>query len=386
MELFTFSIPIFRKGDIQKKLEKLSRKAAKYGNGDIQFTFGEEKIVKRKTEYGEREYRFVDITVSGDAPKIAGWELLARIELLHGNSENLVHHVPGSDSILQEKFREHDGHCEHCKTDRIRNDVYVLTDGEKQIAVGRTCLRDFLGIDDPKSIVSRAQFFEEIRSYEEEDMLGDFGAYGYYDLREILTISASYIRKYGYVSKAKNMETGDEPTSQCVMNAKNGIPGYEIKSTPEDRKWAEKTIEFFRSADTFKNDYMNNIRVIMKEDILAKKHIALVSSAVVAVQRELTPKVELKESNFVGEVKQRLRGLELLLEKIIFLGHGTFGPSYLHLMKDKNGNVFSWITGNKLEIAEGTWLKLDGSVKQHKLYNDVKQTVLTRAKVKEGVS
>jgi ribosomal protein L31 len=67
------------------------------------------------------------------------------------------------------------------------------------------------------------------------------------------------------------------------------------------------------------------------------------------------------------------------------LGHGPFGPSYLHLLKDSNGNVFSWITTVKLELAEGARVKLDATVKQHKLYNGVKQTVLTRAKQLEEV-
>lgn len=69
-----------------------------------------------------------------------------------------------------------------------------------------------------------------------------------------------------------------------------------------------------------------------------------------------------------------------MLEKIIYLGYSSFGESYLHLMKDSDGNVFSWITGKKLQKAEGELIRVDGTVKQHKLYNGVKQTVLTRAK------
>jgi len=124
----------------------------------------------------------------------------------------------------------------------------------------------------------------------------------------------------------------------------------------------------------------------MKQDLVLERHVALISSAVLAAQRALAPKPIVAESNFVGKEKERLRNLDLLLEKIIFLGHGSFGPSYLHLLKDDTGNQFSWITGNKLEIAEGSHVKLDATVKQHKLYNGVKQTVLTRAKQLEEVN
>ncbi len=385
MELITFSIPTFRKSVIEKRLEKLSKKAAKYGNGDITFTFGEKTIREIKTEYGPRQYEFIDITVTGNAPQIAGWQLLARIEIM-GGDENLVHTVPGSSVQLNEGYRTHDGHCDHCNTSRRRNDVYVLADGQNQIAVGRTCLRDFLGIDDPKAIVNRAQFFEELRNIQEDDMIGNFGSFGCFDLQEVLTVAAGFIRTKGYVSKAKQAETGYETTGEAVIYSIRSVPGYKLETTAEDRNWAAKTIEFFRATETFGNDYMDNIRVLMKQDLVLERHVALISSAVLAAQRALAPKPIVAESNFVGKEKERLRNLDLLLEKIIFLGHGTFGPSYLHLLKDTTGNQFSWITGNKLEIAEGSRVKLDASVKQHKLYNGVKQTVLTRAKQLEEVN
>ncbi len=383
MELATFAIPSFRKADIQKRLEKLARKATKYGNSDIQFTFGKETVREVQTGHGPRLYEFVDITVTGDAPQIAGWHLLARIEIMGGN-ENLVHSVPGSTVQIKPDYRAHDGHCDHCKTARRRNDVYVLTDGTEQIAVGRTCLRDFLGIDDPKSIVNRAQFFEELRSFSEEDF-GGYSNSGYFDLHEFLEISAAYIRRDGYVSKAKQQETGYSTTGESASYTIRGVPGYEIKTTEDDKEWAAKTIDFFRSTGSFGTDYMDNIRVLMKQDLVKTNHVNLIASGVFATQRALAPKAEVAESNFVGEIKQRIRGLDLMLEKIIFLGHGSFGPSYLHLLKDSAGNTFSWITGNKLELDQGTRIKIDATVKEHKLYNGVKQTVLTRAKQLEKV-
>jgi len=384
MELANFSIPTFRKEQIRKRLEKLVKKAAKYGNGDISFSFGGTKIVTIKTEYGYRDYEFIDVTVSGDAPQIEGWQLLARVELT-GQDENLIHSVPGSETVADTKYRTHNGHCDHCNSLRQRNDVYVLSDGAEQIAVGRTCLRDFLGIDDPKSIVNRAQFFEEIKSIEEEDLMDGFSSLGYFHLPEVLRLSAAYIRKNGYVSKTKQQETGFATTGDCVAYCISGIPGYEIEVEDVDEEWATKTVEFFRGTDFFGNDYMDNIRVIMKQDILKKQHIGLVASSVITAQRELAPKTEVKESNFVGEVKQRLKGLDLVLDKVIYLGNGAYGPSFLHLMSDTSGNQFSWVTGNKIELAEGSKVKLDATVKQHKTYNGTKQTVLTRAKQLEKV-
>jgi hypothetical protein len=323
---------------------------------------------------------YVSVTVSGEAPRIAGWDFLARIELL--GEENLVHRVPGTTKMLEDRFRSHDGFCDHCNSARRRNDVFVLANDEKQIAVGRQCLREFLGIDDPKMIVARAQFFEELKNIDEDDDMGNFGSYGFYGLNEVLVLAAANIRKYGYVSKARQIETGDATTGQMVSWGIAGIPAYKIEPTEVDREWAEKTIGFFRRDTSFGNEYMDNIRVLTKQDIIKKEHVALISSAVITAQRELAPKAVTKESNFVGEVKGRLKEVSLLLEKIIYLGSGSFGPSYLHLLKDADGNAFSWITGNKVEVAEGTNIKVDATVKEHKIYKGTKQTVLTRAKVK----
>jgi hypothetical protein len=380
MELETFAIPTFRRASIEKRIEKLARKATKNGNPDIRVSFGETFIRTVDTEYGETDIEYIYVTVTGEAPRIAGWDFLARIELL--DEENLVHSVPGSDIQLDKSFRHHDGYCDHCNSARRRNDVFVLSNGSEQIAVGRTCLREFLGIDDPKAMIARAQFFEDLRNARDEDDLGDFGSFGYVYLNDVLEYAAANIRINGYVSKAKQQETGYMTTGKTVMMNIQNVPGFDkLEPNAADKEWAIKTVEFFRSQESFGNDYMNNLRVVLKQDIIKKQHANLAASAVITAQRQLAPKTEVKESNFVGEVKSRLKGLELMLEKIIYLGSGAFGPSYLHLMKDGDGNVFSWITGNKIEKAEGETVKLDGTIKEHKLYNGTKQTVLTRAKM-----
>jgi hypothetical protein len=381
MELAAFSIPAFRAAAIAERLEKLAKKARKNGNPDITYSFGE--IIPREvtTEYGKRLIDYINITVAGEAPRIAGWDFLARIELL--GEENLVHRVPGTSKNLEDRFRTHDGFCDHCNSARRRNDVFVLANDEKQIAVGRQCLREFLGIDDPKMIVARTQFFEDLKNMADEDDIGRLGSWNYVDLHHVLLLAAANIRMNGYVSKAKQEQTGEPTTGQIVSWGMSGVPAYVVKEViAEDRDWVEKTINFFRRETPFNNEYMDNIRVLMKQDIIKKNHIALISSAVITAQRELAPKTEIKESNFVGEVKGRLKDVSLVLEKIIYLGSGSFGSTYLHLLKDADGNAFSWITGNKVQKAEGSTLTVDATVKEHKIYKGAKQTVLTRAKVK----
>lgn len=383
MESTTFSIPTFRKAAIETRLNKLTRKATRYGNTDIGFQFGETYVTEMTTSEGDKiNVEMIDVIVSGEAPKIDGWQLLARVELM--GSENLIHQVPVSGLTADEQFRHHNGYCDHCNTARYRKDVYVLSDGEKQIAVGRNCLRDFLGIDDPKAIVNRAQFFEMVNKEFEQDEEFSVSGSGFFRLNEMLTVAAAYIRQEGYISKAKQLETGLSTTGESAKYALSGYPEYQIETNDQDSQWAEKTIQFFRSTDSFNNTYLDNIRVLIKQDIVDPRHVNLIASSVITVQRELAKKENASKntSEFVGVVKQRLKGLKLTLTKVIFLGHGPFGSSFLHLMEDAKGNVFSWITTNKMQVAEGTEVCLDATIKQHKEYNGINQTVLTRARVK----
>ena len=62
-----------------------------------------------------------------------------------------------------------------------------------------------------------------------------------------------------------------------------------------------------------------------------------------------------------------------------------------HIMKDADGNTFTWKTGNTLYIPtgdgdfdvanNGDTVVLKGTIKEHSEYKDEKQTVLTRCKV-----
>lgn len=57
--------------------------------------------------------------------------------------------------------------------------------------------------------------------------------------------------------------------------------------------------------------------------------------------------------------------------------------TYLHTFKDEQGNVFTWKTGNCIEADYDTKMKITGTIKEHGDYKGIKQTVLTRCKVKE---
>lgn len=84
---------------------------------------------------------------------------------------------------------------------------------------------------------------------------------------------------------------------------------------------------------------------------------------------------EATTSEFVGEIGERL-DLMLTVKKAIEV-NGAFGSSTIHIMEDECGNEFMWSTAAK-SWAEGTVKHVRGTVKDHRIYRNSKQTVLTR--------
>ena len=86
-------------------------------------------------------------------------------------------------------------------------------------------------------------------------------------------------------------------------------------------------------------------------------------------------------SEYQGKVGERLEFF-LTVEKAIEL-EGYYGRSIMHIMRDDDGNCFVWTTSAKFWEPE-TEHHIKGTIKEHKSYRGVKQTVLTRcAEIKD---
>ena len=80
-------------------------------------------------------------------------------------------------------------------------------------------------------------------------------------------------------------------------------------------------------------------------------------------------------SQYQGEVGDRLELAVCITQNIPL--HNEYGSSTLHIMEDTFENVYVWITSAK-SWPIGSQKVIRGTVKEHKLYKGVKQTVLTR--------
>jgi hypothetical protein len=80
-------------------------------------------------------------------------------------------------------------------------------------------------------------------------------------------------------------------------------------------------------------------------------------------------------SEYQGNIGDRISVI-LTVEKAIALD-GYYGPSTMHVMRDYDGNCYVWTTSAR-SWEEGTEHSITGTVKDHKFYKGIKQTVLTR--------
>ena len=82
------------------------------------------------------------------------------------------------------------------------------------------------------------------------------------------------------------------------------------------------------------------------------------------------------DSEFIGKIGERLE-FELTVKKAIPLGETYGKATMLHIMEDVCGNCFVWTTSAKKLLVDETY-KMRGTIKDHKVYRGVNQTILTR--------
>lgn len=99
-----------------------------------------------------------------------------------------------------------------------------------------------------------------------------------------------------------------------------------------------------------------------------------------AAKNEAAPK---SNSEFIGDIKQRLRDMEVVYTNCRTI-ESYYGVSLVYTFK-LGDNVLTWFCSGKgidPDIEIGETVLLTGTVKDHKIYNGVKQTIVNRCIVK----
>lgn len=85
-------------------------------------------------------------------------------------------------------------------------------------------------------------------------------------------------------------------------------------------------------------------------------------------------------SQFIGEVGERIERI-LTVKRAIPI-EGNYAPSTMHVMIDEEDNEFVWVTSART-LEQGMIYNVRGTIKAHKVYQNTRQTYLTRCTATE---
>ena len=390
---------------LQKKLNRISTKCAKFGCSFSFIEIGEEFREITNQDGKKETLRFVLVEAEGVA-RLNGWKFIASIE--HTNNGNVIKCADFGIEV-PERFYTGDSVCEHCNVNRIRRDTYIVMNektGEfKQ--VGKSCLADFTGGLSASNIANYYSYFEELVQGETVDFSG--GQLSYYKTAEILLYYAETIRKFGFVKKFDDdgcvngyptasrgfdfyalLEMGYSFNKETRQRIQSDIDRVSFNAnSPEAVSDSEAALAWLMEQNA-SNNYIHNLKTICSLEYVTTKHLGILASLFAAWKREMVKAEERKQresknaaqkklSRHVGDVGQRftfnVKNFELLTS-----WQTDFGTTYLYKMTDESGNVLVWKSSKWID--EPNDIKtVTGTVKAHTEFNMVQQTELTRCKV-----
>lgn len=399
-ELKIYTIPEMNYPELETKLAKLNKKAVKLNCSPIILTQVGTIDLKIDVPWTTKKVlvRHIQCTISGIAPVIAGWELIASCEGLEKGT--LIRLIP--EKTYPENYRE-SMTCEHCNSNRYRKYTFIVRNVEtnEYKMVGKSCLKDFLGHVDPNFIASMLQWLSDFDESEYSDIPSEYKSR--IETEYYLTFVAACIREKGWVSKG--MVKAEEGEGRTLISTASyaEIAMYSIEHpvyikgkkiqypepTEQDKELAKKSLEWAKGLTDLKNDYLYTINLLAHEKTIEYKHMGFVASIVSSFTRHLEKEIikEQKEtakkqeliSNYIGSIGEKIQTELTYINSYSF--ETEWGTSHIHKFLDQNGNIFIWKSSKYIEADQGQQVKIKGTIKDHSEYAGAKQTILTRCKI-----
>ena len=400
----TFTINVRQLGDVRDTITKLANKARKRNLPEPRIeSISEPRTITVKKAvapdvYISLTFNVVDVEVVAETLKIDGWLPVATLTYEH--SSPTIYVWPGEKLPL--RFRESKStQCDHCGHARQRKQTFVLRRDARStrtfMQVGSTCVKDFIGID-PIEFMKNKEAWATIASMHTGDADWDehefsFGGVAHDTVLEVLTVTAMHIRRFGWTAKSKaDEQMGVYATAQLVEGWLGSVKRQsENPIEAQDVAVAEAALESVLSISQTKrarSDYLYNLHNIASDGWCSSKEMGLTVSMVAYYIRERDNAAQRKaerkgmKDEYLGELKER----RLFTGKLIACRHmdSQYGVKTLLKFVDEGGRVFVWwCTAHGHEWTVGDTYTLKGTVREHGVYQDQKQTTITRCVVVE---
>lgn len=355
----------------------------------------DQEIVKDPTTGFERTIIHHVVRVTGEQVKIAGWCLVAVLEL-DDESHAIVRNIPGmSDEKELQRFRRAQNHCDHCGINRPRNDVFLIwhDDNREYKQVGRKCLKDFLGHKNPFVLASSAEYLADVMDICEAAENDEWGQGGgrskYFSLKEYLEWVFLAARTYGWVSRQTAYDTHVSATADDAMNLMCN-PHRRIddpRPGEREKKSVQDALEWIRSQDeeellNLKSNFLWDVYCVCRRDMLDYKKIGLAAALLTAYNgKDEKTGGKKKASEWQGQEGEKIT--RTLTCKYITWQRSDYrgGKSRAWIiLEDEEGNNYTWGT-TRDEVEKDKTYQVTGTIKKLDTYQGKEQTQLKNCKI-----
>lgn len=183
---------------------------------------------------------------------------------------------------------------------------------------------------------------------------------------EYATKKAEWMEKNGFNAEgATYIITGDS---------------YSIKEELKEAGWKFDSILLWHKADPA--GYEDRVIKILDEDVIeysawGEGHFK--TGAKEYIMQKMLPAEDL-DLDFIGEIGDKLKQITVTLtKKSSFCGR--FGLTNILEFRDENKNYLVWFTSTDPKFEVGDIISLSGTIKEHKKYKEIPQTIVTRCKL-----
>jgi hypothetical protein len=348
-----------------------NKKAVKLGCPEIKYEVSAPFI--KVVEHAD--YEFVTVTIDESAIKVGDYKVIGRIDEVEGSI------IPSGFSDMKKYRNVSMTECDHCNVSRARKHLVIVKEGDKELAVGSTCLNDFVGHTSALSFVASLGWAMDLQeTVDEEGFSRVSSSAAVYPVKEVLSYGAAVVRMDGkYISKKTAEENGTFFTTKDAVCSAMFSSKSEIRYTEQDIATVEAALTWFENTEHPDTDFFYNLTTL-----LSKNHIPVkMFGYVLALFPVYFKAMEEKESNnkpseFIGNIGDKKVAMKVVCKRVIPLV-GAYGVSNMYIFMCHDNIVTYNSAAFKAEVGEV--LNIQATIKDHSVYKNTKQTVITRAKI-----
>lgn len=409
----SYRVREYRAEEFRAKVDKINKRLARVGI-DGRFTFDEQPETVVHTEYDGREIeiRYVRFTLASPFTYSLG-DYTFVASLVAEEAGYTTHCAPGQSLDGWARPALEDIHCDHCGKRRGRSKLHIVRENAtgRLLQLGHDCIALYTGVspkglwlleieddlegltgDDDSSPRARRDYSAKIT---------DVLAFAWAHADQGRDYKSRAAAEWGVTSTGTHVRTSLFVPLDRLRN--NRYPGggpeylyYRDKAAEAATYAADETLlaDIRAAVETVDadSDYGMNLRTILAapSGFVSDKNVGILASLVavyarnkeLAVKRAQAPKIA---AGFLGDVKQRLRGLQLHLRTVRH-SENDWGRTTFLVGLTPDNHLAMWSASAELDLEVGDTITLDATVKAHDEYKGDDQTVLTRGKILEVVS